>query len=103
MAATGSGGDSSTGRAAVANVIPLTRRSEGVQAQLFAKMLRREIATMTKKVTNAESAWQRRCEAQGYVDPPERLVVVRERNAEAKRMLSALNARFPRIGVEAGE
>ena len=96
MAATNTGDEPSTGSAAVAEVIPLTRRSERVQAQLFAKMLRREIATMKKKVTNAESAWQRRCESEGYVDPPERLAVVRERIAEARRMLNSLNARFPR-------
>ena len=96
MAATGRDGEASTGSAAGAKVIPLTQRSELVQAQLFAKMLRREIAAMTRKVTDAESAWQHRCEAEGYVDPPERLVVVRERIAEAKKMLSALNARFPR-------
>jgi hypothetical protein len=59
-------------------------------------MLRREIVTMMRKVTNAESAWQRRCESAGYVDPPERLAVVRERIAEARRMLKALNARLPR-------
>jgi hypothetical protein len=96
MSATNSGDEPSTGSAAIAEVIPLTRRSERVQAQLFAKMLRREIATMKRKVTNAESAWQRRCEAQGYVDPPERLALVRERIAEARRMLNSLNARFPR-------
>ena len=96
MAATGKDGELSPGRAAAAKVIPLTRCSERVQAGVFAKMLRREIATMKRKATNAESAWQRRCESEGYVDPPERLVVVRERIAEAKRMLSALNARFPR-------
>lgn len=96
MSATNRGDEPSTGSAAVAKVIPLTRRSERVQAQLFAKMLRREIATMKRKVTNAESAWQRRCESEGYADPPERLVVVRERIAEARRMLNALNARFPR-------
>lgn len=96
MSATNKGDEPSTGSAAVAEVIPLTRRSERVQAQLFAKMLRREIATMKRKVTNAESAWQRRCESEGYVDPPERLAVVRERIAEARRMLNSLNARFPR-------
>jgi hypothetical protein len=96
MSATNSGDEPSTGSAAVAEVISLTRRSERVQAQLFAKMLRGEIATMKGKVTNAESAWQRRCESEGYVDPPERLAVVRERIAEARRMLKALNARFPR-------
>jgi hypothetical protein len=46
--------------------------------------------------TNAESEWHRRCESEGYVDPPERLEVVRERITEARRMLTALNARFPR-------
>ncbi|MGO9380943.1 MAG: hypothetical protein ACLP4W_02310 [Mycobacterium sp.] len=96
MATTDTGDKPPTDSASAAKVIPLTRRSERVQAQLFAKMLRREIATMKKKVTNAESAWQHRCESEGYVDPPERLAVVRERIAEARRMLNALNARFPR-------
>jgi len=81
---------------AVAEVIPLTQPAERVQAQLFAKILRREIAAMKRNVSNAESEWQRRCESQGYVDPPERLAVVRERITEARRMLTALNARFPR-------
>lgn len=79
-----------------ANVVPLSRRPERVQAQLFAKFLRRDIAAMKRKVTKAELAWQKRCESAGYVDPPERLVMVRERLAEARRMLSALNTRFPR-------
>ena len=96
MVATNRGDDSSTGSAAVAEVIPLAQASERVQAQLFAKMLRREIAAMKRNVTTAESEWQRRCESEGYVDPPERLAVVRERITEARRMLTALNARFPR-------
>ena len=96
MAAANSGDQLSTGSAAVAEVIPLTQPSERVQAQLFAKILRREIAAMKRNVTNAESEWQRRCESEGYVDPPERLAVVRERITEARRMLTALNARFPR-------
>jgi hypothetical protein len=96
VVATNGGDEPSTGSAAVAEVIPLTQPSEHAQAQLFANILRREIATMKKKVTNAESEWQRRCESEGYVDPPERLAVVRERIAEAKSMLAALNARFPR-------
>ena len=79
-----------------ANVIAVSRRSERVQAQLFAKLLRRDIETMKRKVVKAESAWQKRCESQGYVEPPTRLVIVRERLTEARRMLSALNARFPR-------
>jgi hypothetical protein len=77
-------------------VISLTRGSERAQAQLFARQLRRDIATMTRKVTKAEAAWQRRCESDGYVDPPQRLVIVQQRIAEARRMLSALRARFPR-------
>jgi hypothetical protein len=79
-----------------ANIFPVSRRSERVQAQLFAKLLRRDIETMKRKVTNAESAWEKRCESEGYVEPPKRLVIVRERLTEARRMLSALNARFPR-------
>jgi hypothetical protein len=80
----------------IARVIPVSRRSERVQAQLFAKLLRRDIETMKGKVVKAESAWQKRCESEGYVEPPKRLVIVSERLTEARRMLSALNARFPR-------
>ncbi len=83
-----------------ASVIPLTRRSERAQAQLFAKELRHDIASMTRKITKAESAWERRCESGGYVDPPKRLVIVRDRVSEARRMLNALNARFPRGWVD---
>jgi hypothetical protein len=84
----------------MANVIPLTRRSERAQAQLFARALRHDIASMKRKITKAESAWERRCESAGYVDPPKRLVIVQERLSEARRMLSALNARFPRTWVD---
>jgi hypothetical protein len=79
-----------------AKVIPLTRRSERAQAQLFARALRHDIASLKQKITKAESAWERRCDSEGYVDPPKRLVIVRERLSEMRRMLSALNARFPR-------
>lgn len=79
-----------------ADIIPVSRRSERVQAQLFATLLRRDIETMKRKVVKAESAWQKRCESEGYVEPPKRLVIVRARLTEARRMLSALNARFPR-------
>jgi hypothetical protein len=81
---------------ATANAIPLTRLSERAQAQLFARTLRHDIASLKRKMTKAESAWERRCESEGYVDPPKRLVIVRERLSEMRRMLSALNARFPR-------
>lgn len=96
MAATNTGGGPSTGSAAIAEVIPITPPSERIQAELFAKLLKREIAAMKRKLSDAESEWQRRCAAEGYVDPPERLAVVRERITEARRMLAALNARFPR-------
>jgi heme oxygenase len=79
-----------------ADIIPVPRRPESAQAQMFAKLLRRDIETMKRKVRKAESAWQKRCESEGYVEPPKRLVLVRERLTEARRMLSALNARFPR-------
>jgi hypothetical protein len=95
VAARGRGDEPSSGDA-LAKVIPLIRHSERAQAQLFAKTLRREIATMNKKVADAESAWQRRCDSEGFVDPPEGLRVVREHIAEARRMLNALNVRFPR-------
>jgi hypothetical protein len=94
MVATGADDD------VTANVIPLTRRSERAQAQLFARALRHDIASMKRKITKAESAWERRCESEGYVDPPKRLVIVRERLSEACRMLSALNARFPQSQVD---
>ena len=96
MATTKEGDAPTTGSVTVAEVIALTQPSERVQAELFAKMLRREIAAMKRNMTNAESEWQRRCESEGYVDPPERLALMRERITEARRMLNALNARFPR-------
>ena len=96
MATTKEGDAPTTGSVAVAEVIALTQPSERVQAQLFAELLRCEIAAMKRTVRNAKSEWQRRCESEGYVDPPEHLTVVRERIAEARRMLNALNARFPR-------
>jgi hypothetical protein len=83
-----------------AEVLPLTGHSERDQAQLFARLLRRDIASMNVKITKAESAWERRCESAGYVDPPKRLVIVRERLVEARRMLTALNTRFPRSRVD---
>ena len=52
---------------------------------------RRHLITKTPKQSG-----KRRCESEGYVDPPKRLAVVRERITEARRMLNALNARFPR-------
>jgi hypothetical protein len=89
--------DRSPHRHADAGAAALTQPSERAQAKRFAKILRREIAEMSEKVIAAEVEWHLRCEAEGYVDPPKRLATVRERIAEAERMLRALSARFPRI------
>jgi hypothetical protein len=95
MAATNAAGDPLT-----AMVIPLTWRSERAQAAVFAGLLRRDIASMKRKIPKADAAWERRCASDGYIDPPKRSVVVRERLIEARRMLSALNVRFPRDQVD---
>ena len=73
----------------------MTRSPDRAQAQLFADILRHEVAQMNKNVTKAESQWRHRCEVEGDVDPPERLTLVRGRMEEAVKMLDALNARFP--------
>jgi len=73
----------------------MTRSCERAQAELFADILRQEVAQMRKSITKAESRWRQRCQAEGDVDPPERLTLVRVRMAEAVKMLDALNARFP--------
>jgi hypothetical protein len=96
MTASGDHRGQSSHNHAIAGVTPLTQPSERAQAKLFAEILRREVTAMSEKVVGAESQWQRRCESEGYVDPPERLVVVRERVDEVERMLKALSARFPR-------
>ncbi len=72
--------------------------TENAQAKRFTNILRGELADiMSEKVVAAEVDWHLRCEAEGYVDPPERLVTVQRRIADIKRMLKALSARFPRI------
>ena len=65
------------------------RRSRGTygRRRVFAEILRREIAAMSKKVAKAEVEWQRRCESEGYIDPPERLVVVRGALTKSKGCL----------------
>ena len=96
MVATQKGCEPSTDSVTIAEVIALAQPPERVQAELFAELLRCEIAAMKKTVRNAKSEWRRRCESDGYVDPPERLALMRERITEARRMLNALNARVPR-------
>jgi hypothetical protein len=66
------------------------------QAKRFADILRRELNEVNEKVVAAEVEWHLRCEAEGYTDPPKRLVLIRERVADLERMLNALGARFPR-------
>ena len=73
----------------------MTHSSDRAQAQLFADILRQEVAQMSKSITKAESQWRHRCEVEGDVDPLERLTLVRRRMEEAVKMLDALNARFP--------
>lgn len=67
---------------------------ERTQAQMFADMLHREVAEMTKRVATAEAQWRRRCAEKGDVEPPERLLLVQGRLEEAVRMLAALKTRF---------
>jgi hypothetical protein len=74
----------------------LTSTSERAQAKRFAKILRRELSEMSEKLVAAEVEWHLRCESEGYVDPPERLAIVRKRVTEVEGMLNALSARFPR-------
>jgi hypothetical protein len=83
------------GRTQIALVLPMTRSCERAQAQLFADILRQEVAQMRKSIAKAESQWRHRCEVEGDVDPPQRLTLVRRRMEEAVKMLDALNARFP--------
>jgi len=66
------------------------------QAKQFAKILRRELAELSENIVAAEIEWHLRCESEGYVDPPKRLVAAQERIAGIETMLTALNARFPR-------
>jgi hypothetical protein len=81
---------------ASAGTAPLPQPSDRVQAKRFAKILRSELAEMNEKLVAAEGDWNLRCESEGYVEPPERLVLVRERVVEIERMLKALRARLRR-------
>jgi hypothetical protein len=93
----GNQGAGSPGGDSLAEVTPLSQPAERVQASLFAALLRSEVSAMSRSVAKAEAEWRSRCDAEGYVDPPERLLLVKERMKEAARMLDALNTRFPRI------
>jgi hypothetical protein len=77
-----------------ATVIPLSQPSERAQAELFVTILRREVKATTKVVAKAEGDWRRRRDAGDDVDPPARLVALRQRVADAEQMIKALNTRF---------
>jgi hypothetical protein len=70
--------------------------AERAQAKRFAKMLRRELNEINEKLVAVDVEWHLRCESEGDVEPPQRLVIARERVTEIERMLKALTARFPR-------
>jgi predicted phage gp36 major capsid-like protein len=73
-----------------------TQQSERAQAERFSELLRRELAELTEKLVAAEARWLRRCELGGYIDPPERVALIRRRVTDLEAMLKALGARFPR-------
>jgi hypothetical protein len=67
------------------------------QARLFDAVLLGEIAELEALVASMETRWLRRCE-RGIDDPhrpPETLVRMRGRVAEAQHLLDALRDRFP--------
>lgn len=67
------------------------------QSQLFDLMLRGEIDELKGLAAKAERMWRRRLDRSGDSDdqPPEGLLRVRGRIAEAERMLFELRRRFP--------
>jgi hypothetical protein len=96
MAASGNPSSSSSRISAGIDAAAQTHQSERAQAMRFAEMLRRELTELTEKLVVAEARWLRRCESGGYVDPPERVALIRRRVTDLEGMLKALRARFPR-------
>jgi hypothetical protein len=67
------------------------------QARVFDAVLLGEVAELEALVASMENRWLRRCE-RGIDDenrPPENLVRMRGRVAEAQQLLDALRDRFP--------
>src|ERR1700679_1658236 len=87
---------SSSRTSASIDAVDQTQQSERAQAQRFSELLHRELTELTEKLVVAEARWLRRCDASGYVDPPERVALVRRRVTDLEGMLNALGARFPR-------
>ena len=96
MAASGNRRGRSSRTSADIDAAAQAQQSERAQAKRFSEMLRRELAELTEKLTAAETRWLCRCESGGYVDPPERIALVRRRVTDLEGMLKALGARFPR-------
>jgi hypothetical protein len=67
------------------------------QARVFNAVLSGEIAELETLVASMEKRWLRRCERgiDNANRPPEALVRMRGRVAEAQQMLDALRDRFP--------
>ena len=96
MSTSGKRRDNSAHTSASIDAAAQTQQSERAQAKRFSTMLRRELTEMSKKLVAAEARWHRRCESSGYVDPPERIALVRRRVTELEGMIKALGIRFPR-------
>jgi hypothetical protein len=74
-----------------------THPGDIAQARLFDVVLLGEIAELEALVASMEKRWLRRCE-RGIDDadrPPQNLVRMRGRVAEAQQLLDALRDRFP--------
>jgi hypothetical protein len=67
------------------------------QSRMFDVIMQAEIAELQELAASMENRWLRRCE-RGIDDenrPPENLVRMRGRVAEAQQLLDALRSRFP--------
>lgn len=96
MAISGNRRENSARTSASIDAAAQTQQSERAQAKRFSTMLRCELTEMSKQLVAAEARWHHRCQTSGYVDPPERIALVRRRVTDLERMLKALGARFPR-------
>ena len=73
--------------------------SDVAQAHVFAALMQTEIQELVELMTSAEKRWQRRCD-RGLDDvgrPPEALMRLRRRVAEARSLLDNLRDRFAEI------
>ena len=96
MATSGNRRDSGSPASVSIDAAAQTQQSERAQAKRFSDMVGQELAGLTEKLVAAEVRWHRRCDSSGYVDPPERIALVRRRVTELEGMIKALGIRFPR-------